>query len=146
MKKLSYKGIVPSGTQQKINLSTIKGKIGYKIVKFQVINKQPNEQTVELQGMLYKTSQTGSITNVIDFSDSDLLGVTTYVNSSNSAYPQSDVIIFDNEVVNQDIFFVGIDQGGDNREVNYYIELEAMTLSDLEATMLTLKNIKAIQS
>ena len=145
-KIISYRGVIPSGQQVKIQLSTIQGKVGYKINKFQVINKQPNEQTVELQGQIYKTNQTGIITNVIDFSDANLLAVTTYVNSSSSAYPQSDIIIFDNEKFNQDIYVVGIDMGGDSREVNYYLELETMSLSDLESTMLTLKNLRTITS
>jgi len=145
-KIISYRGVIPSGQQVKIQLATIQGKVGYKINKFQVINKQPNEQTVELQGQIYKTNQTGIITNVIDFSDANLLAVSTYVNSSSSAYPQSDIIIFDNEKFNQDIYVVGIDMGGDSREVNYYLELETSSLNDLEATMITLKSLRTITS
>ena len=37
----SYKGSLPDGGQDRIRLATIKGKVGYRIVKFQIIAEEP---------------------------------------------------------------------------------------------------------
>ena len=40
-KIISFRGILGEGLEEKIKLSTLKGKIGYKIIKFQVMNSSP---------------------------------------------------------------------------------------------------------
>ena len=65
---------------------------------------------------------------------------------SGNTNPTFQTVIFDTEMTNQDIFVSIIDAAGATIECNYYIELEPMDLSDIESTMLTLKNMRSITS
>ena len=47
---------------------------------------------------------------------------------------------------NQDIYVNITDISGSTVPANYYIELETIPLSDIQATQLTLKNIRTITS
>jgi len=143
-KKISYRGKVPIGEQERIRLKTIDGKTGYKISKFQVMPTAPGINHQEIVAKITKTDQTGSIDALVDFTNSDLLAVNYFVENPGTNVTPDDSIIFDNEKFNQDIFINITDANGGTVPVNYYIELESMTLSDLEATMLTLQNIKTI--
>ncbi len=145
-RKISYKGILDMGTQDRIKLSTAKGKTGYKITKFQIVAKQAGAANSTFVAQITKTDKTGSITSDIDFTDSSLLAVIYQVDASSVIYPSSEVIIFDNESFNQDIFINITDPDGGTNPCNYYIELETMPLSDIEATMLTLKSIRTLTS
>ena len=132
------------GTQEKIRLRTIKGKIGYRIKKFQLISNLPGTQNYESIGKITKVKDL-SIVADINFTDDKLLAV-SYIkgNLSSNETASTETIIFDNEIINQDVFVNVSDAGGGSVACNYYIELEAMSISDLEATQLTLKNIKAV--
>ena len=146
-KTLSYRGVVPIGEQDLIRLKTINGKTGYKITKFQIISTTPGTSDVELIAKITKTDQTGNINTTVDFTNSDLLAVAFHkTESSTSQGPTDDVIIFDNEKFNQNIFVNITDASGGTVPCNYYIELESMALSDLEATYMTLQNIRTITS
>ena len=144
---ISYRGKLPIGEQAELNLKTNKGKIGYQITKFNVIPSQPGQNTEELISQIYSTDQTGSITDNVDFSNAELMAVAFYTNNSNMAYSSNTtIIIFDNEKVNQNLFVTMTNAAGGTTPANYYIELEAMSLNDLEATQLTLKSIRTITS
>ena len=146
-KKLSFKGTLNIGTEDKISLKTIKGKIGYKITKLQAISTKPG--TVDHDEVLmqvFSKSQIGSIGNEVQFTNSELLAVCFYEDNDNPAYMASNLIIFDNQPFNQDIFISATDVGGGTKPVNYYIEIETMELNDLQATQLTLKNLRTITS
>ena len=138
---LSYTGQLPTGLQDRIKLSTITGKTGYKIVNFEIIPKTLGAAT-ELVCKIYNTDQTGSIGPVVDFTDSNLLAVAYY--SSTGGIFRGKTIIFDNEKFNQDIYVTLADAGGSTTPGNYYIELESMSLSDVETTMMTLQSIRNI--
>lgn len=146
-KKLSYKGTLPVGEQDRIKLATMDGKTGYKITKFNLLSTTPGVGKFEFIGQITKTDQTGSISTTVNFTNSDLLAV-AYIKGaageSDTAFTEH--IIFDNEKFNQDIFINITDASGSTVPCNYYIELETMSLTDLEATMLTLKNIRTITS
>jgi len=58
----------------------------------------------------------------------------------------NDVEHFDNEKFNQDIFIYIVDAEGGTEPANYYIELETMSLSDLESTMMTLQSLRTLAS
>jgi hypothetical protein len=144
-KKISFRGSIPDTNTERIKLATIKGKIGYKIVKFQIIAADVLGAQADMQAQITKTSDGASAT--VDFSNADLLAVATYKTEPNASQTaQGTTIIFDNEMFNQDIFITGIDGGTGNQNINYYIELEAREISDLESTMLTLKNLRTITS
>tara|TARA_Y100001938_G_C7811831_1_gene292270 strand:- start:41 stop:496 length:456 start_codon:yes stop_codon:yes gene_type:complete len=145
---ISFRGTLDMGTQDRIKLSTLKGKVGYKINKFQIMSTLPGQsgKSVEYVAQIFKTDQTGSITPDVNFTNSDLLAVIHLQDQQASDNPASEIIIFDNEVFNQDIFVTMQDADGDTVPGNYYIELETMPLSDLQATQLTLKNLRSIAS
>tara|TARA_Y100001972_G_C7454962_1_gene232578 strand:+ start:97 stop:546 length:450 start_codon:yes stop_codon:yes gene_type:complete len=147
-KIISYKGNLPIGEQDRIRLKTNNGKTGYKIVKFQIVPEAIFTTDYETVCQIFNKDQTGSTTNEIDFTNSDLLAVAVQKSeSSSSAGPfGGEVIIFDNKKFNQDIFVTMASAGSFTNPVNYYIELEAMPLSDLESTMLTLQNLRTIAS
>ena len=140
-KTISFKGRLENGQEDRIRLSTLKGKVGYKITKFQIIGTSPAGVTYESVINIYKESKTPDF--VIDFTDFDLLAAAFYENHQNAVAEGQDVIIFDNEMFNQDIFINCSTIAG---EINYYIELETKELSDLESTMMTLQSLRTITS
>ena len=143
-KTISYRGKLPIGEQDRIRLKTINGKVGYKITKFQIIVTTPGAATSEMIGQIFKTDQTGNITTTVDFSDKDLLAMAFYQDGATIDNTQNMTVIFDNEKFNQDIFVNITDASGSTVPGNYYIELEAKSLSDLESTMLTLQSLRSI--
>ena len=144
-KRISYKGSIPDTQTERIKLKTIKGKVGYKIVKFQIIAADVLGAQADMLAQISKTSDAPDAS--INFTNDNILAVATYKTEPNASQTaQGTTIIFDNVMFNQDIFITGIDCSTGNQNINYYIELEARTLSDLEATMLTLKNIRTITS
>jgi hypothetical protein len=150
MKTITFRGRLAIGTQDKLRLSTNNGKTGYKITKFEVIPQNPGDATAEAITKIFTTNQTGSIGSTVDFTDSDLIAVSYYqsvpVHNSSAGQAVSKNIIFDNAVINQNVFVTVDDATGNTDEINYYIELEAFAISDLEATKLTLASIKTIKA
>ena len=145
-KTISFRGALPIGEQDRIRLKTNNGKVGYKITKFQVITTTPGGGSTEMIGQIFKTDQTGNITTTVDFTDSDLLAMAFYQDGATIDNTQNTTVIFDNEKFNQDIFVNITDASGSTVPGNYYIELEAMSLTDLETTMLTLQSIRQVTS
>jgi len=138
----TFRGLLADAAVDRIRLSTIKGKVGYKIVKFQVIQESPGAVNAEATVTISKTTFTPVAT--VDFTDSDILGIAFYGGPQNAqAYPIQQVIIFDNEIINQDIFIGSQDIAGANEKMNYYLELEVIDLSDHAAEYTTLKDIRS---
>jgi hypothetical protein len=146
-KKISYKGQLGMGEQEKIKLSTPNGKRGYKVTKFEVIPSTPGVTSAEQICKLYTKKQT-TITSSVDFTESDLVGVAYYanVNTASSLTSNHETIVFDNEVFNQDVYVTAEDALSGSLPLNYYIEMETVKLSDIQSTQLTLKNLRAIAS
>ena len=136
----TFKGLLADGGQDRIRLSTIKGKVGYRIVKFQTLQTEPGEQELELTLKIYKSSQS-TINNTVDFTDSDLLGVSLFSNRASVGY-MTEIVIFDSEIVNQDIYVTCDDVGGSSLSGNYYLELEVIPLDDAGAEYTTLKDMR----
>tara|TARA_R100001086_G_C11659054_1_gene209592 strand:+ start:91 stop:534 length:444 start_codon:yes stop_codon:yes gene_type:complete len=141
---ISYRGQLPVGEQDRIRLKTNTGKTGYKISKFSIIGQKPGVVDGEYVAQIFKTDQTGNITNFVEFSDADLLAVSYLKEGGGAAESFAQTVIFDNEKFNQDIFINITHAGGGTVPCNYYIELETMALSDLEATMLTLQSLRSV--
>jgi len=138
----TFRGLLGDGGQNKIRLSTKKGKIGYRIVKLQIITETPGIAQMEHIVKIYKVSQ-GSVDGEIDFSDGNLLGVAEYSAGEGVEWPAgTEPVIFDQEVFNQDIYVTAIDVSSGSASVNYYIELETMNLSDNAAAVSTLRDIR----
>ncbi|GAH17362.1 unnamed protein product [marine sediment metagenome] len=136
----SFRGLLKDGGQEKIPLHTNDGRTGYRIVKFQLMHDEPGEEQAEHTVKVYKLKQS-TIDNTINFSDNTLLAAGYIMENPNNAYPVSKVIVFDNEIFNQDIYITQSDTIG-SRACNYYIELEEVRLGSLEATVVTLKDMR----
>ena len=137
--KKSFKGQLQADEQQKIRLSTNNGLTGYQIVKFQVVARQPAGVSPEAVVQIFKNEQT-SVSFDIDFTDPLLLAAIFYENSNSVNDFGGSAIIFDNEIFNQDIHITCSSTEG---PINYYIELEQVKLSKDEATVATLKDMRA---
>jgi len=129
----AFKGFMLDGGQEQIYLAGGESSKGYKISKFQIMSQEPfgggsGEHCVKI----YKTLQ-ASIDGDVNFTDENLIGV-AIINNSTSGYnyPSVPVIIFDKEVINQDIYITHNDGQG-AQSCNYYLELEEVTMSDGEA-------------
>jgi len=136
----TFRGLLADGGQDRIRLSTMKGKVGYKIVKFQAIANLPGTTAQESIIKIYKTSQS-TIDATIDFTDSELLGVVLWQLSNNINYPLSETIIFDNQIFNQDIYLTHTDTES-TQKCNYYLELEIIPLDDKGAEYTTVKDLR----
>ena len=138
---ISFRGNLADEEQDRLRLSTNTGSIGYRIVKFQVMGPDASE-TAESAIKIYKIKQP-VIDGNIDFSDNTLLAAAIYQqNVTGQNYPIDALVIFDNEIFNQDIFISGAELKG-GLPVNYMIELTPVPLSKDEATVATLKDMRA---
>jgi len=139
---LSFRGLLADGAKEMIPLTTIRGLIGYRIVKFDLFCENTGGATQESVVKIYKIPQTGATTSTADFSDQTLLAVAHIGNSTaTSAYPPLQSVVFDNEIFNQDIYITHREDAG-SASVNYYIELEQSDLALDESTVATLKDIR----
>jgi len=137
----TFRGLLADGGQDRIRLQTIKGKVGYRIVKFQLMTEKPGTTDYEQIVKIFKSSQS-SIVEAINFTDSDLLaaGFTEGAAATNFiGNPMT--IIFDQEIFNQDIFISHFDAKG-ALPCNYYLELEVIPLDDAGAEYTTLKDMR----
>jgi len=139
-KTKTFRGLLSDNSQEKIHLSTLDGTVGYKITKFQLIEKSPLDTTARWAVKIFKVSQT-TFTTAIDFNDQRLLAAGIWTsNGTAQNYPEDMTVIFDSEIFNQDIFITAKAENGS--AVNYYLELEQFTLDSNETAVATLKNIK----
>jgi len=136
----TFRGTLLDGAEDRIRLSTKKGKIGYRIIKFQVMASNPITTSAEHICKIFKVSQS-SVTSVVDFSDGNLLAVALFIHNDNYANTQTQVI-FEKEVFNQDVFITH-DTGAGSDPLSYYLELEAFTMTDNAAAVSTLRDVRA---
>jgi hypothetical protein len=135
----TYKGLLQDGGVDRIRLRTLKGHKGYRISKFQIIGGAPGASNYEAVVSISKIDFTPIAT--IDFTDGDYLAAAFYAgNAAAFNYPTSQVIVFDREMFNQDIY-IGL-QDLQNNTMNYYLELEQMDLNENETTMATLQSLR----
>ena len=137
----TFRGKLLQDGQDKIRLATKKGKIGYRIVKFQVMPEVMGGASSESCVKVFKVLQT-TVTASVDFSDGNLLAAATITNhTSGYIYPPGDNIIFDQEIFNQDIYVTNKDNAG-SEGCNYYLELETINMTDNAAAVSTLRDIR----
>ena len=136
----TFRGILADGGQNKIRLSTKKGKIGYRIEKLQVMGQAPGATSQESIVKILKVKQS-TIDGNIDFADGNLLAAAIWFNKSSVDFPVSEQIIFDREIFNQDIYITHSEV--DSTEAcNYYLELETINMTDNAAAVSTLRDIR----
>lgn len=138
----TFRGLLADGGQERLNLHHNDGKIGYRVVKFELMVGAPGSTTQQSVVKIYKISQT-TVDGLANFSDNTLLAVGYQGDATgdiNNALP-TNAVIFDNEIFNQDIYVThkDVDVG---KDCNYYIELEERPLALDEATVATLKDIR----
>jgi len=145
----TFRGLIADAAQDTIVLHTNDGSTGYRIVKFEIIDKAPGTANLENVVKIYTVSQTTgglSVDGVIDFSDNTLLGCAFWTYSgSNPTYSTPYQIIFDQMVFNQDIYVTHKDVSANANPSNYYIELEQVKLDLSENIVATLKNLKNLE-
>jgi hypothetical protein len=137
---ISFRGKLANGAQDTIPLQTNNGLIGYRIVKFEAMAIDP-EEDVESTMKVYSIEQT-TVTNTIDFSDNTLLAAMIYNDSASNAYGPQPIVVFDNIIFNQDIYITLKAGTATTPFLNYHIELEQKDLALDEATVSTLKDIR----
>ena len=146
-KIITFRGKLDAGTQEKLNCFTNKGKTGYKVKKFQVIPVIPGTISTEAILKIYTKDQSSSIDARIDFTEGDLLAAVYFEENSSASYIGFfQNIIFDGEIANQDLYVTYQTGDGTTNQMSYYIELETVTLTDIQSTQLTLKNLRTIAS
>jgi len=138
----SFRGKLDHGKVETINLHTNDGKIGYRIVKFQLMPVDANENTEHVLKVYSTIPEPFTATDVVDFSDQTLLAVGMYWSSTSVTAVHESVVVFDSVIFNQDIF-VTCDDEASSRPMNYHIELEQMSLDLNEATVATLQSIRS---
>jgi len=141
----SYRGRLADLGNEKIRLGTPQGKVGYKIHKLEIINIQPGALDYEHVVQVWKIlpSGTGTYDNV-EFDDSTMLAVAYLKGDTAETNSDSSTIIFDNEIFNQDIFITHAEVDGSSA-VNYYLELEQVQLTETEALVAIVKNLRIEQ-
>jgi len=126
--RISFRGKLGDGGQEVIHLSGGDTDTGYRIVKLVAIPGKPFNSTQESSIQIYRNKQT-SIGNTVDFSDETLLAVALYKQNDSINYMAYDTVVFDNIVVNQDIYVVCYD-AATGEELNYYIEMEKVKMTN----------------
>jgi|TARA_R110002110_G_scaffold12344_1_gene58707 hypothetical protein len=144
-KTITFRGNLQMGLQDQLSLATIKGKVGYRIKKFQVMQERPGQISATYVAKIYSKNQT-SFTSTVNFTEGDLMAVCYVVDHASNANPYSESIIFDNQMTNQDMFVSITEADGGTEPANYHIELEAVSITDTQATQLTLKNMRDVLS
>jgi len=134
----TFRGLIPDGGQEKITLHTITGRIGYRIVKFQIMPEN-SANNYECSVKIFKIEQT-SVDSTVNFANETLLGA-AFTGLISGGYAGAKTIIHDNVIFNQDIFITAQDLSA-SQNTNYYLELEQIKLDSNETAVATLKNIK----
>jgi hypothetical protein len=136
----TFRGKIIDGGQDTIVLHTNDGSTGYRIVKFQIMTAAPGTVRAEHVVKIYKTLQT-TVDGLIDMSNQTLLAAAEYAEDSGAYTAGPLVVIFDQEIFNQDIYVTHAEVNS-SQAVNYYIELEQVKLDLNENTVATLKDIR----
>jgi len=138
----SFRGRIDNAGIDTIVLHTNTGSTGYAIKKFEALSYYPQGTSPESVIKIYSVPQAAA-TDTIDFNDQTLLAALFYEGNSNNYYTTQTVTIFDNAKFNQDIYVTCTSTDG---KMNYYIELEQVSLDLNENTVATLKDIRNIAS
>ena len=139
----TFRGKLQDGEENKIRLSTKKGKIGYRITSFEIFPEKPGASGVYYEAVvkIFKITQT-SIDAEVDFADGNLLAAGMFgADTATHSFYGPMVTIFDEEVFNQDIYITNKDIQAD-AGMNYMLKLETINLTDNAAAVSTLRDIR----
>jgi hypothetical protein len=132
----TYRDLLSDGEQLTIPLHST-GK-GFKIKHFEIMSNLPTsgghkEHVVQV----WKVKQTSVPTTApapIDFSNQALLAAAWTLTSDSPAYASSQSVMFDREIINQNIYVTHTDTDGTDT-CNFYLELEEITMNDAESAV-----------
>jgi|LULN01.1.fsa_nt_gb hypothetical protein len=131
----TFKRKLEMDIQDRIHLAGGDSDQGYKIKDLSIISSTPGAVHGEFVIKVFSTKQTLPATATVNFDDDTLLAVAYYqnVNAPSALHPSAlDVIIDREAIVNQDIYVTAADAGGATTPVNYYLELEQVTMTKNE--------------
>ena len=132
----TFRGQLEDGAVDRIYLAGDLPGDAYRIIKLQVMPKNFNT-TDEYNLTIWKKAGKPPLTT-FDFSDPDILGAAYFEQSSAATEaPTTGTVIFDDEIVNQDIY-IGLKCQTGN-PCNYYIELEQVKISTGEQAVVNFK-------
>jgi len=142
----TFRGLMADGATDTIVLHTNDGSTGYRIVKFELISYDPASQASENTVTVWKTAASAAAaTKYIDFSDNTMLASGYIETGPSNEKAMETTIIFDKEIVNQDIYITNIVGDVASVGINYYLELEQVKLDLGENTVATLKDIRNLE-
>jgi len=129
----------------RISLSTNDGSTGYRVVKFVIFPNQPGAVDTEGIVKIFKVPQS-TVDGLVDFEDQTLIGAAYYTQYAGQPYDTNAmIIVFDSEIVNQDIYIVYDEISATQQKMNYYLELDQVKLDLNESTVATLKDIRNLE-
>jgi len=135
----TFRGLLDNGQQERIRLQSIDGKKGYRIKKLEIIAENPQTQGNESVIKVFTIEQTASTAD-INFSEQTLLAAGFLTSDHGASQMFKDIVVVDSMVFSQDIFITHNDQQGN--KCNFYMELEQISLDDVEATAVILKSFR----
>ena len=139
---ITFKGQLAMGLEERIKLSTNDGLTGYKIKEFKIISSTPGANDSEFVAKV-RLNADPNIGPVVDFNDPDVVAVVYLKEGAGVNQGVHDVIIFDKETFNQDVFISITDASTGTIPCNYYLELESFKLDLNSSTYHTIKNIRS---
>ena len=139
----TFRGMLIDGALQTISLHTNNGETGYRIVKFELMPYDPASQSSENTIAIWKTEVDATFAQkYVDFSQNRLIAAGYIENGASNEKAMVSTIIFDREIVNQDLYITNVVGDVASSGINYYIELEQVKLARDESTVATLKDIR----
>jgi len=135
----SYKSRLADETTDIIPLHTNNGKTGYRVVKFELLPVDADEDVESVVKVF--TVDPGTPTANIDFQDATLLAAGIIRAGTGVSQPLTAITVFDNVKFNQDIY-VTLKGNSYTKDVNYYLELDQMNLTEDEALVTIVKNLR----
>lgn len=143
MKIKSFRARLEDGDTLHIRLSTNTGLTGYQIKKLELFPTEPGVNIAENVVKIFSKDTEGAApTGTVTFDDPLLLASAYLSNNNQPVYGNDLITVFDNMKFNQDIYVTHKDNAT-GTAVNVYIELEQVKLDLNEATVATLKDMRA---
>jgi len=125
----SFKGLLENGGQRKVRIQSPVGDRAWRIIKFQIMTREPGNTAQDLVVKIYREEQSSVPTTsaTFDFEDNELLAAAHYSQSTTnfSSYLS---VVFDNALFSRNIWVTATDNDGTD-PANYYVELEEVKLS-----------------
>jgi len=124
----TFRGRIDNAGQDTIYLAGGENNKGYRIHKLQIMTYEPGNTSQDLVLKIYKNKQTSvpATSAKVDFKEDSLLAA-SWFSQATSDFSHYEIVIFDKEVVNQNIYITNTDNDGTD-SCNYYLELEEVTM------------------